>query len=494
MAQTKFHEKAVEAFFKVQTTEGTYVSPGTTDVVPAISMEGSVTDETGSYQYVGDELSRDETTYLTDSYADFTLETPAQVLQVLNTGLAEADIPLSAIMRCCGGDLAVNGSTGVVTIENAVAENSLVSIAYRKSSNQDATNQKLLKFYDVRGMVDVTASINEIPKYKFTLKGNATSPEQNPKVIANYQTQKVRPCATVRPENIVFAEITPYGENFNAQSTISGTPSITNTGTTANVSLTSHGLTTGQIVNISGATGTNGAFYNGNFPVTVTGSGTFTYTMQGTPSGSAAGTLVAKKDGQKKSFCFGALTANNFFGFEYTRYVTGCEQGFSKKAVPTDVSVTLLENLANIYTASGITNATSTATVTIPGHGFLAGDTVTVSGVTGADGTYYNGTFVVAAPVTATQFNYQMSGTPTGSATTTDGIKVRHNSQTVFNPDVEKQKFFAAQVKFGTSAGNYLTLQWDKLQLANVKDGKVAEFFGKDCTFRNTGVSRIILS
>jgi hypothetical protein len=215
--------------------------------------------------------------------------------------------------------------------------------------------------------------------------------------------------------------------------------------------------------------------------------------MQGTPSASASGTILVKKDGFAKTFCFNTLTANNFFGFDYARYVTGCEQGFSKKSVPTDVSLTALEGIADIYTASGITFSTSTATATVPGHGFSTGDIVEITGATGADATYYNGTFVVGT-TTSTTFAYQMSGTPSGVATTSTAFKVKNTSQTVFNPDAENLNFFAVQLKVGTGTGKYVTVSWDKLQLTQVKDGKVAEFGGKDVTFRNTGKSYLSLS
>jgi hypothetical protein len=68
--------------------------------------------------------------------------------------------------------------------------------------------------------------------------------------------------------------------------------SITRATTTATVTCAvSHGLTTGQKVTISGATGGDASLYNGTFVVTVTGATTFTYTMGGTPSASATGTL-----------------------------------------------------------------------------------------------------------------------------------------------------------------------------------------------------------
>lgn len=72
--------------------------------------------------------------------------------------------------------------------------------------------------------------------------------------------------------------------------------SITRVTTTATATSTSpHGYLTGNYVNIRGATGADGLLYNGDFTITKTGASTFTYTMTGTPTGSASGTLVANK-------------------------------------------------------------------------------------------------------------------------------------------------------------------------------------------------------
>lgn len=44
--------------------------------------------------------------------------------------------------------------------------------------------------------------------------------------------------------------------------------------------------------------------------------------------------------------CFDKLNAPNVTGFEYNRYQTGCLDGWSKTAVPTDVDITVLEDSA----------------------------------------------------------------------------------------------------------------------------------------------------
>ena len=69
--------------------------------------------------------------------------------------------------------------------------------------------------------------------------------------------------------------------------------SITRSGTTATVATAdAHGLSTGDVVLISGATQTE---YNGEFVVTVTGFSSFTYEVSGSPTTPATGTITSKR-------------------------------------------------------------------------------------------------------------------------------------------------------------------------------------------------------
>ena len=68
------------------------------------------------------------------------------------------------------------------------------------------------------------------------------------------------------------------------------TVTISNSGTTATVTHTSHGLATGDKIFITGASHPSN---NGVFTVTVTGANTYTYTMSGAPGSSPTGTIKA---------------------------------------------------------------------------------------------------------------------------------------------------------------------------------------------------------
>jgi len=63
-------------------------------------------------------------------------------------------------------------------------------------------------------------------------------------------------------------------------------------GTTITVTLTAHGLTTGQVIGVDFAAGTGGTATNGNYVVTVTNSSTFTVTDINSGSITAGAAMV----------------------------------------------------------------------------------------------------------------------------------------------------------------------------------------------------------
>ncbi|MGA2498880.1 MAG: lamin tail domain-containing protein, partial [Tepidisphaeraceae bacterium] len=67
---------------------------------------------------------------------------------------------------------------------------------------------------------------------------------------------------------------------------------ITSSSGTATVTLPGHGFATGDTIHISGATQSQ---YNGDFVITKTGNDTFTYTVTGSPTSPALGTITASR-------------------------------------------------------------------------------------------------------------------------------------------------------------------------------------------------------
>jgi hypothetical protein len=194
--------------------------------------------------------------------------------------------------------------------------------------------------------------------------------------------------------------------------------SITRASTTATVTATAHGFTTGDQVNIRGAVQTD---YNGDFIVTVTDADTFTYTVSGSPTTPATGTIIANNGPEVRDSYDGGLyaagvfasqnydNANEFIVLAGSDSATLYRQGQSPvvKTYPTSPAekiegtdtVSVVQAFNRLYilreadrtvtgweqkltTASGITVSSTTATVNVTAHGYPAGARVRIEGST----------------------------------------------------------------------------------------------------------------
>ena len=239
--------------------------------------------------------------------------------------------------------------------------------------------------------------------------------------------------------------------------------SITRASTTATVTATAHGFTTGDQVNIRGAVQTD---YNGDFIVTVTDANTFTYTVSGSPATPATGTIIANNGPEVRDSYDGGLyaagvfasqnydNANEFIVLAGSDSATLYRQGQSPvvKTYPTSPAekiegtdtVSVLQAFDRLYilreasrtatgyeekltTASGITVSSTTATVNVTAHGYPAGARVRIEGSTtpAFDGHEYDiqtaatDSFTITVP----------SGTATHAAAT---IKVRRTKPPIY--------------------------------------------------------------
>lgn len=427
MAITKFNEKNIALFSKVETTSGTYAQPSaTTDATPITSLDGGFTFDTAAFQFLGDALSRDEFTYQKDIYGELNAEIMQPVLGAVATGTVlsatSANVTAADLMIACGGNFTAVGATTTagISYDNYTATSSSVSIDYRKSTT-DAANQNLYPFFGVNGMVDLSASIGEIPKLKFSLKGNVGTATSATAVIPSYGDQTTNIAPVVKQATINgMARIVEIPDTSTfvagpAVTTLAASTTEPNSwvATTATGNVATLGaigsLRPMRLAGITGVTALNGVVVIAE--VVSETSFKFYYPATGTPAGtitSTKGTVFGE------TLSFATLTAANFFGFDFARYLTGAEEGFAKTATPTDVAITVLE-----------------------------------------------------APV---------------------------NDSTYFAPDqTEVSKFYAVKIQIGTVAGKKVIYQWDKLQMSNIKEGKVSTYFGRDITFRNTGKSAMIL-
>ena len=91
------------------------------------------------------------------------------------------------------------------------------------------------------------------------------------------------------------------------------------TGTTVTITKADHGLSTGDVVGVCFATGTGGTATSGNYPITVTGSGTFTITMlnsdtiTGTPAADYVANSGSKQEKPKRWLMCKRVAAGDSF-------------------------------------------------------------------------------------------------------------------------------------------------------------------------------------
>jgi hypothetical protein len=73
-------------------------------------------------------------------------------------------------------------------------------------------------------------------------------------------------------------------------------------------------------------------------------------------------------------------------------------------------------------------------------------------------------------------------------------------STAIWNPDASVSSglsgamlegYFALALGWGTQVGQRIYLEWDKLQLMDVKNADISGYSGKDLVFRNTGKTTI---
>ena len=330
----KYNSKNRSVFGKIQSVEGTAVTPITTDAIPVTDLTNTTNQETESFQYLGDSLSRDEETTLKDTSGEVNFTSFMPVLGVLDTGLAVADAPYSQWLQACGAEVTVSSDTGIVTATNKNVSTSLLTIDVMKDS-PDATDskQKRYRYPDCRGMVDLVVEASSKTTLGFKYLGNEVDPTMETAVVADYANQKFNVASVVRLVNMQLARVSQLAENETA-ATMSD---ITGDGTDAIATIPTHTLLVDEGIEISGTTN-----FDGTYPITsVTGTTvTFAHPYTGTES---SGDLIKRLE-TFETMCINSVNATNYFGYAYNRYLMTCQEGFSKEAEPTDVAITVLED------------------------------------------------------------------------------------------------------------------------------------------------------
>ncbi len=195
---------------------------------------------------------------------------------------------------------------------------------------------------------------------------------------------------------------------------------ITRSGTTATATFSSApGFVVGQNVTISGATQ---SAYNGTFAITAVSGTTIKFTVSGSPTTPATGTITATPVGISASgktayvwypnngyaagtsITIAGATPATFDGtYSITTVVNSKLFEYTMSATPSPLTASGTITVQQC----GITYSGSTATVNLPNNGYTVGQWVNISGASPA---VYDGAFQVTAATTNT-FSYTVSGT-----------------------------------------------------------------------------------
>ena len=256
---------------------------GPKNAIAVLNLNFSVDLASEAFQYVGDELNRDEATVITDKFGKFDFETFLPVKGTTTATPLVSEIPMSDWFQSSG--MAITLAAGKYTVSNSAASNKYMTIEIRRSSPDLTTTQKTYTVTNARGLFDLDMNLGTKPKLKFSYLGNVGSTVAIEKlsINADFQSQKTTISESLKSSTVNLGNLTVW----------SGTTEPTSP--TFSVSAT---------------------------PQTITGSNNTT------------------------NFIFNKLMAPNASGFDYARYLTSGVDGWSKGAAPTDITLTILEDIA----------------------------------------------------------------------------------------------------------------------------------------------------
>lgn len=243
---------------------------GPKNAIAALNMNFSTERTSEAFQYVGDELNRDEETVVTDKFAKFDFEAFVPKLgTIAGADPVISEVPMNDWLQAAGlGIVLSTGSGGYATATNSIVSNEFLTVEVRRASSDIATD-KTYNMSDCRGALDLDAMVGTKGKLKYNFTGNIDNVVQKTKIVADYQNQKTNTAGALKSSTTTLSEIVLY--------TSESTPAIVGT----------------------------------------------------------------------SNICFEKLTASNVAGFDYVRFLTSCLDGWSKEAVPSDVTITIIEDAAD---------------------------------------------------------------------------------------------------------------------------------------------------
>ena len=164
-----------------------------------------------SYQYTGDELSRDEITFITDVFAKFDFETVLPTRgDMAGAASTELEIPLADWYQGCGMALVLE--TGGYSITNALASDTFMTVEVRRSSPGlvSLNQQKVYICNDARGSIDLDGIVGSKPKLKFNMMGNLGAIVQKMTLVPNFRNMKFDVSPALKSSTIILSALDEY--------------------------------------------------------------------------------------------------------------------------------------------------------------------------------------------------------------------------------------------------------------------------------------------
>lgn len=359
---------------------------------------------TGTATYVGDELDRYEQTWVKDEFVkvEFTTFVPTLGAVKDPSVIAVNEIPLPDVFQATGLGV-VLGSTAV-DYTNSVSSGDVIEVEYRLSSPDLVTHspynatEKVYFSYDLIGQLDLDITgIGEKGTYKFTFSGNSGDIVMLPRRVPDYASQSLDIAEPFNSSavnsniklvalDLVFAQkaigfgmsgtdiiLNATNELIIAGLTFTATADVTvsnildiwgslpsgitfteanalkaSTLVSANVGSFTAGTLTGySIIDIGSETelllrvtdiDTNInslTIMVGDIPLEATIRIVDPYAYREKPTVS--------------NLCIGKLTAPNLTGRDIQRFQLSCETGFYQGAIPSDITVSVKEDIEGIF-------------------------------------------------------------------------------------------------------------------------------------------------
>lgn len=188
------------------------VGLGPKNAVAVLNLNFSTELTTEAFQYVGNELDRDEKTVVKDKFAKFDFETFLPALgTIAGTDPVLSEVPYPDWFQAAGmATVLSTGSGGYVKFTNGVSSNTYLTVEIRRSSPDMPTLQKTFYVGDMRGSFDLDMTVGTKVKLKWNFMGNLISTADLPKIDPDFGTQKTELMGTVSSHTVVSSQLSLY--------------------------------------------------------------------------------------------------------------------------------------------------------------------------------------------------------------------------------------------------------------------------------------------